>query len=770
MITRFERIANLGTFSAHEASGEPPFGQVTIVYGNNGSGKTTLAAALDSARSGDGSMLAGRQTLGSGAHPDVVLSTTDGELILREGSWNAALYRLEVFYQGFVDRNVFTGSIVTNSHKQNLCEFVLGASSVAMATRIADLSALSAAASKRIGEQRKIIETHLTGSVSVDQFIRLQPVPEIEKAIESAQRDVKSVDKLAELKARKRPRTPDHVRFDDREFRTFLAADLQGVSLEAMKLVRDHVSTVLDRTEGQKWLAYGLAHVTDNLCPYCAQDLTDSPIATAYADFFSAAFKAHMVELRSQEARFMQVLGAEGRQSALKDLLDAREKALAWMNDCLLDVKALRSPIEPVEESWGRHAEVLLTAVARKLESPTDPIELDESIEVALSGLQSALSRIGALRTAVHDAEQLITQRMVLLESMKPQEILQRLALLQNTEKRYRPEVARVCDRLVRLEKAKGRVDAAKERERGALNRRMDALLSKYKEDINQYLRVFGTRIQIVSERVDHRTRQPKVEYKLQVAGHEVDLGDGGTLASTPCLGNTLSDGDKNSLALAFFLAHLKRCDLASTIVVIDDPVNSLDRHRRGQTCNEIVRLARECRQVVVLTHEPRLARALWKATPAGRLCTLATARHNGTNTLVAWDIERGTADRYFRGYLDLCKYVEEGGDPGAATRQVRQLLEGYLRRRFPGRWGEKVWLGTMLGNIRNAVAGDPLLELQGHFYDELEDINDLTKRFHHDEGADTEDDIELDDASALSIATRALLLVGTSLAERQPL
>jgi wobble nucleotide-excising tRNase len=604
--------------------------------------------------------------------------------------------------------------------------------------------------------------------MGVDQFIRLQPVIDVEKEIESAKRDLKSVEKLTELRTRKRPQTPNQVQFDNEEFQSFLADGLEGISLKAMRQVREHVSTVLDKSEGQKWLAYGLAHVADNLCPYCQQDLADSPIASAYADFFSAAFKKHMLELRSQETRFLQVLGPEGRQSSLKSLVDARDKALAWMNDCFLDVAALSSPIEPIEDAWAKHAETLRALVARKLESPTDPIACDESVNLALAGLQAALGDLENLRSAVHEAETQIAKRMVALESMKPQETIQRLALLQNTEKRYQPEVARVCGRVTRLERAKKRIDGAKERERNDLNQRMDALLTKYKEDINGFLEKFGTRIRIVGERVDHRTRQPKVEYKLQVAGHEVDLGDGGTVASTPCLGNTLSDGDKNSLALSFFLAHLKRCDLASTIVVIDDPVTSLDRHRRGQTCNEIVRLARECRQVIVLTHEPRLARALWKATPVNRLSTLATIRQNGTNALVSWDMERGTADRYFRSYLDLCKYVEQGGDPGHAVRQLRQLMEGYLRRRFPGRWSEKIWLGTMLGDIRNAGVGNPLRELQGQFYDELADINDLTKQFHHDDGADTEDDIELDDASALPVAIRALNLLGTCLPARQ--
>lgn len=99
---------------------------MTIIYGDNGSGKSTLAAALDSLRSADADLIIGRRALGATAGPRLSISSTDGPLVLDGSSWNAAMFRLEVFHQGFIDRNVFTGHLVTNAHKQNLCEFVLG--------------------------------------------------------------------------------------------------------------------------------------------------------------------------------------------------------------------------------------------------------------------------------------------------------------------------------------------------------------------------------------------------------------------------------------------------------------------------------------------------------------------------------------------------------------------------------------------------------------------------------------------------------------------
>jgi wobble nucleotide-excising tRNase len=46
-----------------------------------------------------------------------------------------------------------------------------------------------------------------------------------------------------------------------------------------------------------------------------------------------------------------------------------------------------------------------------------------------------------------------------------------------------------------------------------------------------------------------------------------------------PSFRNTLSAGDRNALALAFFFASLERDpQRAQKIVVIDDPISSLDR------------------------------------------------------------------------------------------------------------------------------------------------------------------------------------------------
>jgi wobble nucleotide-excising tRNase len=89
--------------------------------------------------------------------------------------------------------------------------------------------------------------------------------------------------------------------------------------------------------------------------------------------------------------------------------------------------------------------------------------------------------------------------------------------------------------------------------------------------------------------------------YTLIIDGTPVPLSGA---EGAPCFRNTLSAGDRNTLALAFFFASLQNDpDRARKIVVIDDPMTSLDEHRTLHTLQEMDRLAREVVGMIVLSH-----------------------------------------------------------------------------------------------------------------------------------------------------------------------
>ena len=128
-----------------------------------------------------------------------------------------------------------------------------------------------------------------------------------------------------------------------------------------------------------------------------------------------------------------------------------------------------------------------------------------------------------------------------------------------------------------------------------------------------------------------------------------VDLGDAATPADRPSFRNTLSSGDRSTLALAFFLAELEQ-DAARTgkVVVFDDPFTSLDSFRRNHTIHQIYKCGQTCAQVVLLSHDSGFLKLLWDRVLVADMKTLQFARVGEENTTIAeWNIEKAVQARY---------------------------------------------------------------------------------------------------------------------------
>ena len=116
--------------------------------------------------------------------------------------------------------------------------------------------------------------------------------------------------------------------------------------------------------------------------------------------------------------------------------------------------------------------------------------------------------------------------------------------------------------------------------------------------------------------------------YQLVINKTAIDLGDGRTPGHRPSFKNTLSAGDRSTLALAFFLANLKGLDPepATRIVVFDDPFNSQDAFRRLRTIHAIKKVGLDCAQVLVMSHDAGFLRQVWKKCPVDQRIALQIA------------------------------------------------------------------------------------------------------------------------------------------------
>jgi wobble nucleotide-excising tRNase len=164
------------------------------------------------------------------------------------------------------------------------------------------------------------------------------------------------------------------------------------------------------------------------------------------------------------------------------------------------------------------------------------------------------------------------------------------------------------------LRGGKKALEELKRNTRKDLDALSEKVLAKYESGINTFLKRFGVEFQIAETAASFVGGKPSTSYKLSIDNVAISLGDSKTADSVASFRNTLSDGDKNSLAFAFFVACLSEDpNLSTKIIVCDDPISSLDRQRKTQTAQELLRLAQTAEQMIVLSHDPGFLRLMWE-------------------------------------------------------------------------------------------------------------------------------------------------------------
>jgi wobble nucleotide-excising tRNase len=205
-----------------------------------------------------------------------------------------------------------------------------------------------------------------------------------------------------------------------------------------------------------------------------------------------------------------------------------------------------------------------------------------------------------------------------------------------------------------------------------------------------------------------------------------------------PAFKNTLSAGDRNTLALAFFFASLDRhAQLAQKIVVVDDPMTSLDGSRSLTTVQELRRLVDKVRQVIVLSHSRPFLCTVWEKADRNARAAIKVIRDNDGSNLVAWDVQQDSFTDHDKRLAKVVSYI--GSNNAADEREVaaalRPILEAFVRVAYPQEFQRDPLLGPFLGLCKQRF-GTPDELLTAKDATELQDLLEYANKFHHDSNA----------------------------------
>lgn len=759
MLKKIIAIKNVGRFRNSAAPGNPQLAKHTFIMGANGYGKTTICAILRSLQTGDPSHVIGRKTLGSTAAPSIELLLESGTCRFDGQAWSAPNPSIAIFDGLFVAENVHSGEVVDIEHKRNLYRVIVGADGVRLAEEDAALAAASRAKTGEIGNAGKSIQSHVPAGMKLEAFLALPPDESIDTRIVEQERTLESVRQAEAIRDRA-PLSAYALPAFPAGFRDLLARTLDDIAEDAERQLTTHLAKHGMTTLGGGWIATGLEHAEDT-CPFCGQDIRELPLIAAFRAIFSARYKALADDIAAMKNAVTRGL-SEAALARLDTVTEQNRAGIEfWSRYCAIDP----APVSLPAEFTAAAAQLATAAVAlleRKALAPLEAVVSDEAFEATFTAFEGVAASAEATNLAIAATNQIINDKKAATGAADVKGAEAELARRRAIKARHTEAIADLCASYAALVAEKERIDKRKEVVRSRLDAHTKGVVKLYEKRINSFLTAFNAGFSVTETKHAYPGGVATSSYQLVINDTAVDLGDGKTPGDRPCFKNTLSAGDRTTLALAFFLAHLERDPgIGSKLVVFDDPFSSQDAFRRRQTVHEIMKIAKLCAQVIVLSHDATFLRQVWDKAGAAERVSLTIADHRAQGSkLLPIDLEAACRGRTATDIDDLQTYLTTGA--GALIdiiRKMRVVLETHCRTTYPSSFLATDWLGDIVRKIREGADAHPAHAL----YDELDQINDYTSQYHHGEdvGDSTPDQI---DAAELTGFTRRTLRVVNAL------
>lgn len=746
-LKKITAIKSVGRFKAARISGGN-YERFALIYGGNGRGKTTLCAILRSLQLNDPTHVTRRKTFQATSDPDIGLLLDAGPVRFTGGAWSSTNPDIHIFDAQFVADNVHGGDQIDVEHRRNFYRIVVGPAGVALAEEVDRLDSEATAKQVEISTQKRVLEQHVPVGLKLDAFLKLAADADVDSKIEEAKRSLKAVNAADAIKSRKLLSTPALPALPE-GYLDILTKGVDGISVDAAQRVQAQIASHNFHDGGEAWLADGLDHATDDRCPFCARSLAGNDLVNAYRGYFSQAYEDHKRTLADMGIALNNALSAAAALRSEQAFTQLASDANFWWVYCdhQYQPPAAASRIVTDVEALLNAAKNLL---AEKIAAPLEVVETSSAFITASANLAATTVELEAVSAAVDAANQLIQAVKDDNEATDKATVEDRISSLEAVRKRHAEPVLRLATDYATLVAAKKTLVDQKDAKKKALDSYDEQILGAYEADINKILATFGAGFRLAQCGKNYVGKVPQSTFCLRFDTSDVDVTKSNP--ENPGFDTTMSAGDKNTFALAFFLAQLKRDgDLARKLVVFDDPFTSLDDFRRAMTAKEIVRTGSLSAQTIVLSHDKFFLDAVCGLIHGHGCTTMQISGTASGSSIEPWDIVWEVKEGYLQDHMRLQDFAEgRSGDARDMRTVMRPLLEKYIRYRFPNQVLDGKWLGDMLGIIR-ADASHPLTAQ----YQELDDINGYTAPFHHDPNTPFVDD------EVRTYAQRTIAIVG---------
>ena len=556
MIGKIKLLRNIGTFASDNAAASVDFNRLVLVYGENGRGKTTLTAALRSLSTGNPMPIDERQRLGSQHTPHIVLECEGipSHVIFENGEWNRTLPNLRIFDDVFVDENVYSGLDVGSQHRQNLHELILGEQGVKLNRHLQILISQRKQHNVDLDNKSKAIPEKAHRGLSVDEFCDLPVLTDVDAKIKILQRELIAARDQDVLKTSAVFKTINLPQFDNEAIEQVLMANLADLDRTAEAKVMTHVETL--GSGGESWIATGmkhLAHRDDDLCPFCGQDITGLELLAHYRGYFSEAYsqlKQDVADLTNG----LQPTHAEGAQVNFERAVGGiRETERYWSQYC--DIEPINVDTKATMHSWTLAREHVTQLLKAKQTAPLESSKLDAEALTLLMKYDAYRLEIACFNSRLIAYNKEIEELQEQAEQADVDVIVRNLNKLRAIKSRFSEEIVVLCDDYLKEKQAKELTEAKIVEARNALDEYRDNVFPNLQADVNRYLHRFnaGFRIGKLARVNIGGGSGSTCAYNVVINDISVAVKSANNNPGVASFRNTMSSGDRNTLALALF-------------------------------------------------------------------------------------------------------------------------------------------------------------------------------------------------------------------------
>jgi wobble nucleotide-excising tRNase len=708
MIHKIERLTSIGKFRNYSAAGQVNFHKVTLIYGDNGSGKTTLTSVFRSATTNNPQVIRSRiSTNHTAAQAAQIVEVGTPNVFHTFGTtgWTIPLPNVEIFDIHFINDNVYSGFEFGDGQKKQLHQFVVGASGIAVQQQIETNKTAKTTSRATIAtlEQQIItaVGNAVTSGAMLNELVALPATSAVgiaplivsaDLALTNARANsiIQNLQNLA-------PLTPFISGIDFNALKIDLQTTTETIQEQLLNtLFSDHCQdlTIHKITNPETWLEQGFNYLKlkgavtegDLNCPFCMQSINSSmDIIRAYATLFNEEFNALTTRIQNH-LNDIQSFNLVATTQALNNAQLENNRAISlWTTHLPETAVAPNYNFVPEESALQIEMERLLAIVRHKVQNPSASVDVEAVVD-----FERSVAGIGA---GIITYNQEVTNYNIEITSFKTgiQTVIQaeaELARLKRIEQRFNPATAVLCEQLtaerVVLRTLETQYSTLSEQQQSLAS----AFLTTYSTRINYYLNnIFKTSFLI--EDVVHvaprgQARESKIGYRLTIDGLDISFQDGQPFSARECL----SEGDKSTIALAFFLAKLDNdANCSDKVLIFDDPLSSLDTNRRTYTVGIIRALVTQMKQVIVLSHNEYFLHEISRDFGAALLKTLRVTENFATRAsiLEVCDLDSLVKNDYFKHFEALENFRTS---PDHAMKDIvigwmRNILEAHLRFKY---------------------------------------------------------------------------------------